>query len=122
MPATYLRLRMLSAAILALAALTSAASAQSTDTKTAPAATGAKAAALPSKQYKIEDFIETVGVSGASFSADESRILFSSNKSGIWNTYSMPVGGGEWTALTRSATDNNYAVSYFPDDDRVLVT
>ena len=122
MPATFLRLRMLSAAILALAALTSAASAQSTDAKAAPTAAPAQTAGLPSKQYKIEDFIETVGVSGASFSADESRILFSSNKSGIWNTYSMPVGGGEWTALTRSTTDNNYAVSYFPDDDRVLVT
>lgn len=76
----------------------------------------------PAKQYKIEDFIETVGVSGASFSASESRILFSSNKSGIWNVYSMPVGGGEWTQITKSITDNNYAVSYFPNDDRALTT
>lgn len=77
---------------------------------------------LPSKHYRIEDFIETVGVSGASFSADESRILFSSNRSGVWNTYSMPVAGGDWTPVTRSATENNYAVAYFPTDDRVLVT
>jgi dipeptidyl aminopeptidase/acylaminoacyl peptidase len=74
----------------------------------------------PTKQYKIEDFIETVGVSGASFNASESRILFNSNKSGIWNVYSMPVSGGEWAQITKSTTDNNYAVSYFPNDDRLL--
>jgi hypothetical protein len=39
--------------------------------------------ARPSRQYGIEEFIESTGVSGASFNADESRIQFSSNKSGI---------------------------------------
>ncbi|RDZ26897.1 S9 family peptidase [Lysobacter silvisoli] len=82
----------------------------------------ATAAALPSKQYRIEDFIDTVGVAGASYSADESKLLFSSNKSGIWNVYSMPADGGEWTPVTRSTTDSTYAVAYFPDDDRVLFT
>ncbi len=78
--------------------------------------------ALPRQHYSIEDFIETTSVSGASFSADESRLLFSSNKSGVWNVYSMPVAGGEWTALTKSSADNHYAVAYFPGDDRVLLT
>ncbi len=86
----------------------------------APVATAATAS--PRQQYSIEDFIETTSVSGASFSADESRLLFSSNKSGVWNVYSMPVGGGEWTALSHSTTDNHFAVAYFPDDDRVLLT
>ncbi|MGH8032904.1 MAG: S9 family peptidase [Luteimonas sp.] len=87
-----------------------------------PAPEAAHRTSLPSKQYRIEDFIETVGVSGASFSADESRIVFSSNKTGIWNAYSMPAAGGEWAAVTRSDTDNHYAVAYFPGDDRVLIT
>lgn len=91
-------------------------------TQAAGATPDSKQAPRPSRQYPIEEFIETVGVSGASFSADESRILFSSNKSGVWNAYSMPVDGGEWTAVTTSATDNHYAVAYFPNDDRVLVT
>ena len=38
--------------------------------------------ARPSRQYGIEEFIESTGVGDASFSADESRILFSSNKTG----------------------------------------
>ena len=86
------------------------------------AGASALASELPSKQYPIEAFIDTLGLQGASFSADESKILFSSNKSGIWNAYSIPVGGGDWTPVTRSTTDNNYAVAYFPHDDRVLIT
>ena len=87
----------------------------------APAA-AAEAIARPSKQYAIEEFVASTGVAGASFNADESRILFSSNRRGVWNAYSMPVAGGEWTDVTSSDTDNSYAVSYFPADDRVLVT
>jgi dipeptidyl aminopeptidase/acylaminoacyl peptidase len=74
------------------------------------------------KQYTIEQFLNTVSIRGASFSADESRILFSSNKTGIWNAYSMPVTGGAWTPITTSATDSTYAVSYFQKDDRILIT
>jgi len=80
------------------------------------------AVARPSRQYGIEEFVESTGVSGSSFSADESRLLFSSNKTGIWNVYSMPVAGGDWTPLTQSTTDNNYAVAYFPADGRALIT
>ncbi len=84
----------------------------------APAAAGAR----PQKQYSIEQFMNTTAVSGASFSADETRILFSSNRTGIWNAYVAPVAGGEWTPITRSTTDSTYAVSFFPADDRILFT
>ena len=76
----------------------------------------------PSKQYTIEQFLSTTAISGASFSADEKKILFSSNKTGIFNVYSIPVAGGEPTAITSSTTDTTVAVSYFPKDDRVLYT
>jgi len=74
------------------------------------------------KAYTIEQFLDTIAIRGASFSADESRILFSSNKTGIWNVYSMAIAGGNWTAVTTSSTDSTYAVSYFPNDDRILFT
>jgi len=105
------------ALVLAPHALAAPASSQRADAKAT-----ADQIQRPSRQYAIADFVNTVGVSGASFSADESRLLFSSNKTGVWNTYSMPVTGGEWTAITKSTTDNNYAVAYFPHDDRVLIT
>lgn len=108
---------------LSLAACQPAATPETTPAPGSTAAPATEAAvARPSRQYAIEEFVESTGVSGASFSADESRLLFSSNKSGIWNVYSMPVAGGDWTAVTQSTTDNNYAVAYFPADDRKLVT
>jgi len=99
--------------------------------QTAPADTAATVAtpaaapaqpARPAKQYRIEDFVDTVSIGGASFAPDDSRILFSSNKTGVWNVYTLPVGGGEWTAVTASPTDNNYAVGFFPADGRMLIT
>jgi Tol biopolymer transport system component len=75
------------------------------------------------KQYSIEQFMDTVSLHGRpSFSADESRLLFSSNKTGIYNAYSIPVAGGEPTPITTSTTDTILAISYFPKDDRILFT
>ncbi len=64
----------------------------------------------------------TTTVNGASFSADGKRILVSSNESGIFNTFSLPVAGGKAEALTKSTTDSIFAVSYFPNDNRILYT
>jgi dipeptidyl aminopeptidase/acylaminoacyl peptidase len=85
----------------------------------APAAT--KAPRTP-KQYTIEQFYATIGVRDASFSSDGKRILFSSNQTGVYNVYAIPVAGGTPSPLTASATDTTFAVSYFPNDDRILYT
>jgi dipeptidyl aminopeptidase/acylaminoacyl peptidase len=76
----------------------------------------------PSKEYTIEQFMATTSVRDASFSSDEKRILFSSNESGIFNAYAVAVAGGSATPITRSSVDSTYAVSYFPHDDRLLIT
>jgi dipeptidyl aminopeptidase/acylaminoacyl peptidase len=76
----------------------------------------------PLKQYTIEQFLATTSISGASFSADEKKVLFSSNKTGIYNVYSIAVTGSEPAALTSSTTDTTLAVGYFPRDDRFLYT
>ena len=86
--------------------------------KTAPA----KAPVKEPRRYTIEQFMATTTVTGASFSKDERQILFSSNQSGIFNAYTMPVGGGAPRALTSSSTDTTYAVGYFYNDDRILFT
>ncbi len=74
------------------------------------------------KQYTIDQFMKTTSMGNASFSADDSRILFHSNESGIFNAYVVPVAGGKPQALTESKTDSTYSVSFFPDDDRILYT
>ncbi|MDR7268509.1 dipeptidyl aminopeptidase/acylaminoacyl peptidase [Pelomonas saccharophila] len=82
----------------------------------------AAVAPKPAKRYTIEQFMATVNIGGASFSADESRILFHNNETGIFNVYAMPVAGGKPVQLTNSKTDSHYAVSFFPGDDRFLYT
>lgn len=77
------------------------------------------AAAHP-RLYSIEALKKTVQVARPAFSADGTRLLFSSNESGIWNVRSMPARGGASAAVTASRDDANFAVSYFPHDDRIL--
>ena len=72
------------------------------------------------KQYPIEDFLDTEAVTGASFSPDGSKVLVSSDASGVFNVYTIPVDGSPRTQLTTSTTESVFAVSYFPDDERFL--
>ena len=72
--------------------------------------------------YTMEQFMETISISGGSFSPDESKLLVSSNESGIYNAYVVDVATGERTAVTESTTDSIYAQAYFPHDERILYT
>ena len=74
------------------------------------------------KQYTIEQFLTSTSINGSSFSSDEKSILFSSNKTGIYNTYTIAVAGGEPKQLTNSTTESVFAISYFPKDSRILYT
>jgi dipeptidyl aminopeptidase/acylaminoacyl peptidase len=74
------------------------------------------------RQYTIEQFMDTTRVGGSSFSSDESQILFHSNKTGIFNVYTVPVSGGAAKQLTSSTKESTYAVSYFPSDSRFVYT
>jgi len=73
-------------------------------------------------QYTIEQFLETENISGSSFNHDESKLLFSSDKTGIYNTYELDLESGSITAITNSEDEYARAISYFPEDDRVLFT
>lgn len=109
--------------LLLWAAVTSVpATAETKQSSTIAKATANTIASKPAKRYTIEQFMATTGITGASFSADEKRILFSSNESGIFNVYTIPVTGGKPSALTKSTTDSTYAVSFFYDNDRILFT
>lgn len=74
------------------------------------------------KQYTIEEFLGTTNYSGASFSPDKTKILASSDATGVFNAYAVSVNGGEPQQLTRSTTDSIFAISYFPNDERFIYT
>ncbi len=73
-------------------------------------------------EYTIEDFLGNVNYSGASFSPDKSKLLVSSDETGIYNAYAFPVDGGEPVQLTQSTDDYVFAMGYFPNDERFLYT
>ncbi len=76
----------------------------------------------PPPRYTAAEFYDTEQVFGASFSADGTRILMTSDRSGVMNVLSQPVDGGDPTPLTASTGDANIGVTWFPADDRILFT
>ena len=72
------------------------------------------------QQYTVEDFYKNTRFMGASWSPDRQKILVSSNLSGIWNAYAVPVGGGAPQPLTESTGNSIFARSYFPNDERII--
>jgi dipeptidyl aminopeptidase/acylaminoacyl peptidase len=72
------------------------------------------------QSYTVEDFYKNTRFAGASWSPDRQRILVSSNLSGIWNAYVVPVRGGAPQPLTQSTGNSIFARSYFPDDERII--
>ncbi len=72
------------------------------------------------KKYTIEQFMSNISLGGSSFSPDESELLITSDESGIYNLYAIPVQGGEAKPLTDSKKESFFAISYFPNDKRIL--
>ena len=76
------------------------------------------------KQYTIEQFLNTKDYLGGIISSDEKKILFSSNESGIFNIYSIDLDSDDpkQTQLTFSQDHSLEILSGFPNDARFLYT
>jgi dipeptidyl aminopeptidase/acylaminoacyl peptidase len=72
--------------------------------------------------YTIEQFMDNEAIGGGSFSMDNSKLLVSSNRTGIYNVYTVSTKGGEMTPITQSDTTSYFANSYFPEDNRMLLS
>ncbi|MAP81319.1 MAG: S9 family peptidase [Aequorivita sp.] len=70
--------------------------------------------------YTIEQFMGNENASANGFSPDKSKVLVTSNRSGVYNMYTVPTQGGEFTPITQSDSASVFGISYFPDDDRIL--
>ena len=73
-------------------------------------------------QYTIEQFLGTVGTFGDTFSPDGSKVLVSSDESGIINAYAVPVDGSPPRQLTDSDTESIMVRDWFPGDERFVYT
>jgi dipeptidyl aminopeptidase/acylaminoacyl peptidase len=85
--------------------------------KTATAA-GQKPKQVP--RYTIDQFLSTTLYRGASFSPDGSKVLVSSDETGVFNAYAIPVKGGKPVRLTDSKVSAIRTIGYFPKDERFL--
>ena len=70
--------------------------------------------------YTIEQFLGTTTLNGASWSPDQRRILVSSDQTGVFNAFAIPVDGSAPVQLTSSTTDAVMVHRYFPNDERFL--
>jgi len=72
--------------------------------------------------YTIEQFMANENASANGYSYDNSKMLITSNRSGINNIYEVPSTGGDLTPITKSDSTSIYGISYFPNDNRILYT
>lgn len=95
------------------------------DAATTTTAAPAAEAEAPATRYTAAQFFDTTSYSiapgsGLSFSPDGKSLLISSDLSGVFNVYALPVDGGDPVALTASTDNAVFAGSYLPDG-RVVV-
>jgi len=77
--------------------------------------------------YSAEDFFGTtsfglVGSGAHAFSPDGLSLLISSDSTGVFNAYALPLDGEPAEPLTNSEDNAVFAVSWFPKDKRILYT
>ena len=72
------------------------------------------------KSYTIEQMMDNENVGGGSFSPDLSQLLVTSNRSGIYNMYTVSTTGGTFHPVSESDSSSVFSISYFPEDERML--
>ncbi|MDX1462207.1 MAG: prolyl oligopeptidase family serine peptidase [Marinirhabdus sp.] len=70
--------------------------------------------------YTIAQFMDNENAFANGYSPDKSKVLMTSNRSGIYNMYNTPATGGDLTPITQSDSASVFGISYFPEDDRIL--
>ncbi len=71
-------------------------------------------------QYSIEQFYKSTQVGGGSLSSDDTKLLVSSNESGIYNAYEIDIATGEKKALTNSTQESVFADAYVPGTYHII--
>lgn len=72
------------------------------------------------KEYSINQFMDNESVNGGSFSPDKSKLLITSNRTGVYNMYTVSTKTGEFIPESKSDSSSVFSISYFPNDDRIL--
>ena len=73
-----------------------------------------------SKKYSIDQFYQNNRIGGGAFSDDETKLLVSSDESGIFNVYEIDIASGEKTQKTFSEKESFFAIDYLPGTNHIL--
>lgn len=74
------------------------------------------------KTYTIGQMMDNEAIGGGSFSPANDKLLVHSNRTGIYNAYALSIENGEMEPLTKSDTSSVFTTSYFPNDERILLS
>ena len=72
------------------------------------------------EQYSIETLMSNNRSSGGYFSKDANKLIYSSDKSGIFNIYEVDLKTNEETQLTDSKEESFFAIGYSPTTGEVI--
>ncbi len=72
------------------------------------------------KQYTVDQFYKNVAISFSDFSQDETKILVSSNETGIYNVFEINLADASKRQVTSSDTESFFALGYVHGTNQVL--
>jgi len=73
-------------------------------------------------QYTIEQFYKNKSVRGGAFNNAETKLLVSSNETGIFNAFEINMDSGQKKQITFSNKESFYVIDEVPDTDLILYT
>ncbi len=72
------------------------------------------------KKYSIEQFYENTRISGGAFSEDETKLLVSTDETGIFNVYEISIADASKKQITNSQEESLFAQDYVPGSSEII--
>lgn len=72
------------------------------------------------KQYTIDQFYKNIQIGGGEFNADETKLLVTSDKSGIANVYEISIADSTMRQLTQSTVESLWGIDYVYGTNQIL--
>jgi len=71
-------------------------------------------------QYTIEQFYNNLDIEGGNFNTDETKLLVTSNKTGIYNVFEISLADGSMQQVTNSTDESCFSLDYVPGTNKIL--
>jgi len=72
------------------------------------------------KQYTIDQFYKSTRIIGGAFNSDETKLLISSNKTGIFNVFEINIADSSQKQITQSTVESYFGLDYVPGTGKIL--